>query len=170
MRILHDYDNPYLGPNYAIKRGLKLIFYGIFKRLGLRPKFTETIYNEVRNYTDTLIKLDKLVGVNPIMGIRDKVQDHYPDIMKELGSYGVDVRTHIHIGEIPDLNRTRTYEPLTGLEHISSNVWHYDTDYVLNQRPKLKEGEIPIWHVDRPYFLKHYIDFLYEVLVEGMEL
>jgi hypothetical protein len=80
------------------------------------------------------------------------------------------VRTHVHIGEIPDPNRIRTYEPLDGLEHISSNVWHYDTDYVSNQRPTLKEGEIPIWHVDRPQFLKHYIDFLYEVLVEGMEL
>jgi len=170
MRILHDYDDPNLSPNYAIKRGLKLIIYGIFKRFGLRPKFIQHIYDEVREYADTLIKLDKLVGVTPIMGIRDKVQDHYPNIMKELSEYGVDVRTHIHIGEIPDPNRIRTYEPITGLEHISSNVWHYDTDYVSKQRPKLKDGEIPIWHVDRPHFLKHYINFLYEVLVKGMEL
>ena len=104
------------------------------------------------------------------MGIRDKVQDHYPDIMKELRNYGVDVRTHIHIGEISVPNRKRTWKPLVGLEHISSNVWRYDFDYILNQRPKLKEGEIPIWHVDRSYSLKHYVDFLYEVLVEGMEL
>jgi len=149
---------------------VKLFLYGIFKRLGFKPKFLDPIYNEVREYADTIIKLDKLVGVTPIMGIRDKVQDQFPDIMKELGEYGVDVRTHIHIGEPPDPNRIRTYEPLTGLEHISSNVWHYDTDYVSNQRPTLKEGEIPIWHVDRPQFLKHYIDFLYKVLVEGMEL
>ncbi len=149
---------------------MRLFLYGIFKRLGLKPTFLEPIYNEVREYADTIIKLDKLVGVTPIMGIRDKVQDQFPEIMKELGENGVDIRTHIHIGEIPDPNRIRTFEPLDGLEHISSNVWHYDTDYVSNQRPTLKEGEIPIWHVDRPQFLKHYIDFLYEVLVEGMEL
>jgi len=170
MRILHDHDDPYLRANYAIKRGVKLFIYGIFKHLGLKPKFLEPIYNEVREYADTIIKLDKLVGVTPIMAIREEVQDQFPDIMKELSEYGVDVRTHIHIGEPPNPNRIRTYAPLDGLEQISSNVWHYDTDYVSNQRPTLKEGEIPIWHVDRPQFLKHYIDFLYKVLIEGMEL
>lgn len=149
---------------------MKLLLYGIFKRLGFRFKFIEPIFDEVREYADTLIKLDKLVGVTPIMGIRDKVQDQFPDIMKELGEYGVDVRTHIHIGEPPDPNRIRTYEPLPGLEHITSNVWHYDTDYVSGNKPILKEGELPIWHVDRPDFLKHYINFLYEVLIEEMEL
>ena len=104
------------------------------------------------------------------MGIGENVQDHYPDIMKKLGEYGVDVRTHIHIGESPDPNRIRTWRPINGLENISSNVWHYDTDYVLKQKPKLQQGEIPIWHVDRPHFLKYYIDFLYEVLIEKMEL
>lgn len=170
IKILHDYDDPYIRSNYAIKRGLKLLLYGIFKRLGLKPAFLEPVYNEVRENADILIKLDKLVGVTSIMGIKDGVQDEYPEIMKELGEYGVDVRTHIHIGEPPDPNRIRTYRPLDGLEHISSNVWHYDTDFVAGKRPILKEGEMPIWHVDRPHYLKHYIEFLYAALIEGIEL
>ena len=170
IRILHDYDEPHLRSYYAIKRGLKLLLYGVCKRLGLRLTIIEPIYNEVREYADTLIKLDKLVGVTSVMGIRDKVQEHYPEIMEELSEYCVDLRTHIHIGDIPDPNRIRTWEPINKLENITSNVWHYDTDYVMGQRPKLKDGEIPIWHIDRPHFLKHYINFLYEVLVEEMEL
>ena len=83
------------------------------------------------------LKLDKLVGVTPIIGIRNSVKEQYPDIMKDISKYEVDVRNHIHIGEPPDPDRIRTYEPLTGLEHITSNVWHYDTDYVLGNKPLL---------------------------------
>ncbi len=170
MKVLHDYDEPCLSGKYAIRRGLKLLLYGISRYLGLKPKMTEPIYNETRENADTIIKLDKLVGVTPIMGIRDKVQEYYPEIMTELEKYGVDVRTHIHIGKAPDVNRIRTWEPIEGLEKITSNVWHYDKDHVLNKRPKLGDGEIPTWHIDRPNWLKYYVDFLYEILIEEAEL
>lgn len=170
MRVLHDYDEPHLSAKYAIRRGLKLLLYGMSKYLGFKPKITEAVYEETRENADTLIKIDKLVGITPIMGIRDKIQEYYPNIMSELEEYGVDVRTHIHIGEAPDINRIRTWIPIEGLEKITSNVWHYDKDHVLNKRPKLGEGEIPIWHVDRPNWLKYYVDFLYEVLIKEAEL
>jgi len=170
IKILHDYDEPFLSGKYAISRGLKLIIYGICRYLGIRPKLVESIYNETRENADTIIKLDKLVGVTPIMGIRDVVQQYYPNLMTELKRYGVDVRTHIHIGEAPNPQRIRTWEPIEGLEKITSNVWHYDKDHVLGKRPLLNRGEIPVWHVDRPNWLNHYVDFLYEVLVEHAEL
>jgi hypothetical protein len=170
MRVLHDYDEPHLSAKYAIRRGLKLILYGISKYIGFKIKITEGIYNETRENADTIIKLDKLVGITPILGVRDKVQEYYPDIMDELNKYGVDVRTHIHIGEAPDINRIRTWDPIEGLEKISSNVWHYDKDHVLKRRPKLKDGEIPIWHIDRPNWLKFYVDFLYEALILECDL
>jgi len=169
MMILHDYDSPFLRANYAFKRGLRLLLYGIAKYFGLKPTFLEPIYNEVREYADTIIKLDKLIGVTPIMGIRDVVQDQYPNILEELGKYGVDLRTHTHIGEPPDPNRVRTYEPSDGLENVSHNVWHYDTDYASNKNPTLNKGDIPIWHVDYPHFIKHYIDFLYARAVGGLK-
>ena len=170
IKVLHDYDEPYLNHIYAFRQGLKLIIYSVCKMIGLRPKIVEPIYNETRGNADTLIKLDKLVGVTPIMGIRDKVQEHYPNIMTELSRYDIDLRKHIHIGEAPDPDRVRTWEPIEGLEKITSNVWHYDSNHVRKKRPKLREGEIPIWHVDRPNWLKHYVDFLYDVLIKEEEL
>ncbi len=170
MRVLHDYDEPHLSAKYAIRRGLRLLLYGISKYLGFKTKSIESIYEETRENADTLVKIDRLVGVTTIMGIRDKVQEYYPNIISELEEYGVDVRTHMHIGEAPDNNRIRTWEPIEGLEKITSNVWHYDKDHVLNKRPKLGDGEIPIWHVDRPNWIKYYIDFLYEAFIDGADL
>jgi hypothetical protein len=170
MKVLHDYDEPYLSAKYAIRRGLKLILYGMCRFLGIRISLIDEIYQETRKNADTLIKIDKLVGICPIMGIRDKVVSHYPNIISELEKYGADIRTHIHIGKAPDINRIRTWDPIDDLENITSNVWHYDKNYVLNKRPLLKEGELPIWHVDRPNWLKYYVDFLYEMLIEKAEL
>lgn len=163
MRILHDWDEPYLGRKDAIFQGIKLILYGICKWFMFKPKFLKEIYEERKRNLDTIIKLDKLVGINSVIGIRWKVYIHFPTIFKDLEKYDIDVREHIHIGD--DKNPYRKREWIPELNQ-SRNTWHYDRDWIEGNEPKLKDGELPIWHIDYPKILPYYIDFLYEKLIE----
>ena len=166
MKVLHDWDDPYLGCRKAIYQGIKLILYGFCKWFMFKPKFLEDIYEERRRNLDAIIKLDKLVGVESIIGIRWIIYLHYPTIFKDLKKYDVDVREHIHIGGNKHPYRKREWIPEL---KQSKNTWHYDREYVKGIEPKLEEGELPIWHVDYPKFLSYYIDFLYEKLIEDKE-
>ena len=166
MKILHDWDNPYTGRGTtAFRRGLQLILFALSKKIPLltRIPMVRRVRDEHRSYVDVLAMLDDLAGVKPIFGVRDRVEKAYPGVKNYLReTYGVDVRRHLHIGRNRDPDRTRTWEPLDGLEHVTSNVWHFDKRYSEGAPPKLGPGELPIWHVDHPSFLRHYIRYLYE--------
>lgn len=162
MRVLHDWDEPHRSGKRAIYRGIKLILYGIFKWFMFKPKFLNDLYGENRRNLDIIIKLDKLVGVNSVVGIRDKICRYYPEIFKELKKYGIDVRQHIHIGTDKCPLRKRKWVP----ELVQPrNTWHFDRDYVEGVEPKLMSDELSIWHVDYPEFLSYYIEFLYGKLI-----
>jgi hypothetical protein len=160
MKILHDWDDPYLKWKRAALIGFKYLLYSLCTLLGIKLKFNDDIHNELRRYAETLAKLDKLVGVEPIFGIRDLIEEEYPEIKQSLSQYNVDIRKHIHIGEdYKSKDRKRIWKPpLNQPKH----TWHYDTDYVKGREPELNPRELPIWHVDKPYYIKDYIDFLYE--------
>ncbi len=164
ISVLHDMDEPQWNVYLALGRGVRLIVYVICRILGVRIRFVDDIYEEVRENADTLIKLDKLLGITPVMGIRREVLDTYPGIMEELERHGVDVREHIHIGGNRDPNRKRLWIPSLNQPR---GTWHYDTDYNKGKRILLKKGQLPIFHVDRPDFLTDYINFLYDIIVEG---
>jgi hypothetical protein len=42
------------------------------------------------------------------------------------------------------------------------DTWDFDSDYHNGVEVKLKEGELPVFHVDLPYRLSTYIDYLYK--------
>lgn len=158
MKVLHDWDQPNLSGSYAIKRGIKLIIYGICKGIGVYPKYVEDIYRETDEYAVTLSRLDKLLGVEPIFGIQETVKYEKQETIDKYLSED-DVRKHIHIGKASNPNRQRLWEPpLTQ----SKDTWHYDEDYYNGYEVALKEGELPVFHVDRPYRLQTYIKYLYE--------
>lgn len=164
MKVLHDWDNPHRSGKRAIYRGIKLILYGICKKLKIRLRFLDDIYYENRRYLETMIKIDKLVGVTSIIGIRNKIYNHYPNINTELEEYGLDIRKHIHVGNNKNPDRKRIWIPeLTQ----SENTWHYDKRWISKNEPELKDNELPIWHVDYPEFIFYYIEFLYEKLIGG---
>jgi hypothetical protein len=105
------------------------------------------------------MKLNEMLGVETVFGIRDVVSDAKPYMVDYLKEHGQDVRKHVHIGKHGP-NRIRTWEPpLTQ----SMDTWHFDVDYYDGHPPTLKEGELPIWHIDRPYRFGTYIDFIYEM-------
>lgn len=177
MKVLHDMDVARVPPFIAFKRGVKLILYSVFMCLGIRFRFIDDIYEEFRESADVIIKLDMLVGVDSVMGIKTEVKKIYPDIMEELREYGVDVREHIHIGDkkhrpfgwrqFSDPNRKRLWVPPLDQP---KGTWGYDKDYIAGKLVMLKKGQLPIWHVGRPGWLKDYINFLYYVLIEGGQI
>jgi hypothetical protein len=43
------------------------------------------------------------------------------------------------------------------------DTWDFEIKYYNGIKQELKEGELPVWHVDRPYRLVTYINFIYEM-------
>ena len=167
MKVLHDWDRLQIDGGWALKRSISLFCYLLSRKLPLlnRLKYfhknTEKIGYEQLNYMETLIKLDKISGVTPIFGIRDIIRGKHGEKIDELTlKYGVDVRRHIHIGEPPDPDRTRLWDPPL---NQSKENWCFDTKWSQGEEPHLAPDELPVFHVDRPYHLPHYISYLFEV-------
>lgn len=168
MKVLHDWDRLWIDGGWALKRSISLFCYLLSKKFPILRKIkyfhenTERIQAEQLAYMETLIQLGKLSGVSPIFGIRDPIRKKYGKEIDELASkYGVDVRRHIHIGEPPDPDRIRLWEPSLTQTRES---WSLDTKWVRGEEVILKPSELPIFHVDRPYYLTHYIDYLYKMM------
>ena len=125
-----------------------------------------------RGYLDTLIQLDLLVGVTPVVGIRTEILKTYPHIFMELREkYGDKVEYHLHIhngDDFTDDARTRHWLPeLTQ----SMETWHYDTDLFKHGKlVMLKKGELPIIHVDHVEYLGEYIKYLYRIKFEELKI
>lgn len=161
MKVLHDYDNVKPFRSYAFRRGLRMVAYAISDKLGLG---LFPMDDELESYMETLIKLDKLVGVEPIVGIRDKVLEAKPHLFQRSQSLGADTRRHFHVGADNDPKRVRGWDPpLT----LSRAVHMYDREWVKGTAGKIGKGDVPIWHVDYPHLLPNYIDFLYRWKILG---
>lgn len=123
------------------------------------------IEGEKLAYMLTLIKLNTLCGVHQIYGIRRLIRNKYSEEINALASkYGVDVRRHIHIGENSDSNRIRMWIP--PLYFQTRESWHFDTKFARGEKIVLKPNEMPIFHVDRPFHLALYIDYLFEEMTK----
>jgi hypothetical protein len=154
MRVLHDYDKDRLSGRWALKRGLHLIAYAVRVKLGLH----DPIETETDRYLETLLMLDRLCGVESVVGLLDPVAEKKPHLKGLVEGYGADLRMHHHMGERGDPNRTRTWEPpLTQ----GRATWHYEEDWIAGHAGKLGAGELPVWHADYPYRVEDYIRFLY---------
>lgn len=156
-KVLFDWDNSDLDYIYAVQRGVKLIVYAVCKVLRLRPKYVEEIYTETDRYAEAVSKLNQMLGIETVFGIKDSVSKSKPRSVIYLKEHD-DVRRHIHIGKHGP-SRQRLWEPpLTQ----SPDTWDFEIKYYKGLKPTLKEGELPVWHIDRPYRLATYISFVYE--------
>ena len=161
MKVLIDYDNPHQSRGEAWRRGWKLIRYAVMSKLGFNPKGDD----ESDNYLLTLVRLNKLCGVESVIGLRDVVEETKPYLRATLTGFDVDIRRHTHIGPNSDPKRARIWQPPL---HQSRATWHYDMDYVAGRKPKLEADELPIFHADYPNLIGDYIRFLYEWKVLGI--
>ena len=171
MKVLHDWDEISIRVDRSRRRGISLLLYCIankfpfLKGYAFVMKNTLKIEKEKITYMETLIKLDLIAGITPIFGIRDEVRDRHRERIDELERiYNVDIRRHIHIGEPPDPNRKRLWEP-----PLAKDVgWSFEDDYIRARAP-LGKNEIPLFHVDYPYNIRYYIDFIYEETKENTQ-
>ena len=127
IRVLHDYDNPYPRRSTAIRLGVKLLLYGLLNKIGIKINFINEIYDLARQELDLMIKLDKIIGIYSIIGIKKGIELSYPSIFDELIKYDVDVRHHYHEGDRMDPKRIRRWEPPLDLPIYT---WNYDKSYV----------------------------------------
>ena len=167
MKVLHDWDRLEVSGAWARSRGISLLLYALGRKFSFlnRIKYmrenTAKIEGEKLAYMRTLIKLNKLCGADMIFGIRDIVKNRYGEEINALRFYyGLDVRRHIHIGENDDPYRIRSWIP--PLPKQTNNSWHFDTKFEWGKKVSLKPGELAIFHVDRPFHLALYIDYLFE--------
>lgn len=168
MKVLHDWDTLKMEGGWARRRGISLLCYCFARRftflqkIGWLRRNFENVRAEQLRYMETLIKLNRIAGVKCIFGIRDQIKKlHGKDIKILQAKYGVEIRRHVHIGEPPELERIRTWDPpLTQ----SPDTWHFDRDWVKGKKVVLKPGELAIFHVDFPHYLPHYIDYLFEMI------
>ncbi len=161
IRILHDYDNPYPRRSAAIKLGIKLILYGLLNKISIKINFINEIHDLARSELDLMIKLDKIVNVYSIIGIKKEIELAYPDIFNDLKKYEVDVREHFHEGDRLDPKRIRRWEPPLNLPIYN---WNYDKKYVGDEKVMLNSTDIPVWHATG-FNLSNYVNFLYNVLI-----
>lgn len=157
-KILFDWDNPNISGSYAIKKGIKLITYGILKGLKLNKFLPKEIVNETDDYAKMILQINDMLGVTTIIGIKDNVKEVKSETINYMINKRYDVRKHIHIGDNLCSDRKRLWEPPL---NQSMDSWHFDSDYANGKKVELKKGELPIWHFDNPHYIKHYIDFLY---------
>lgn len=166
MKVLHDWDRLEIKGGWARRRGISLLLYCLVRKFNFLRKIkylhenAERIEAEKIAYMETLIKLNKISGVDPIFGIRDIVRAKYgAEIDRLILDHDIDVRRHIHIGENSDPNRIRVWvPPLYGQTRVS---WHFDTKFARGEKVVLGPEELPIFHVDRPFHLALYIDYLF---------
>jgi len=168
MSVLHDWDEVPTRVDWARRRGLSLLLYSLankfpfLKNISVIANNTRSIESEKLRYMETLIRIGQLAGVVPVFGIRDCVTLRYGkeiDVLRRM--YDVDVRRHIHIGDPPDPARTRHWEPPL---NQTRNSWGFDTAFIKGNKVELAPGELPTFHVDYPYQLHHYVDYLFEEL------
>jgi hypothetical protein len=156
LKVLFDWDIPDLDPLWAIKRGIRLVLFGCFNLIHIKPWFLKDMYKETDEYAIALTKLNELLDVDMIYGIRDNVLEEKRPLIESFKNSGKDVRRHIHIGK-KGSNRKRLWEPPL---NQSMDTWHYDADWEKGKKVLLKEGELPIWHFSAPHRMVNYVDFL----------
>lgn len=164
IRVLHDWDSVTISGRQALRRGISLVVYALSKwfpwlnRWGRINGSNKALERERLAHVETLIKLAELVGITPIFGILDPVLTEYLDELTEIRlKYRVDMRQHYHIGRPPDPNRIRGWDPPLS-QSIKS--WNFEREFI-EGRGTLEPGDLPIFHVDNPQNLRHYIDWLY---------
>ncbi|MBA7491581.1 hypothetical protein ES702_02129 [subsurface metagenome] len=171
MKVLHDWDRLEVSGRWARSRGISLLLYALGRKFNFlkRIKFirenTKAVETEKLAYMETVIKLNTICGVQQIYGIRDLIREKYDKEINALTSkYGIDVRRHIHIGKNSDPKRIRIWIP--SLYGQTRESWHFDTKYARGEKVVLGFNERPIFHLDYPYRLALYIDYIFEEMIK----
>jgi hypothetical protein len=159
IQIIHDWDYPYIGKKYALKRAFMLIIYVLSRYIpGLR-RFCEPIYQEKRQIAEDFLMFEKMMGIKASYCVTAPVRKEFGDFVSHLPN----LRSHFHYqntdrGWVPSImGKTRwarkdfAHTPMGGVEksdidknsrvlnihvtpHYGDPMWFY-----LRSLKKLKE-------------------------------
>jgi len=160
IKVVHDFDSPFLSGRYALRRGAKLILFAVSKILPFLRPFVNDIYDECYRNCLTLAMIDKLVGVKSIFGLRQDVETEFPDLRGQLESMDFDVRRHSHIS-----TTEVTWDPPLDVE---PEYWFFDQVYAAGKLKPSKNTKWAVFHADYPFLLSRYVEFLDESRSEGL--
>jgi len=160
IRVLHDFDSSFLSGRYALKRGLKLVVFALSKWMPFLRPFVKDVYEESYRYCLTLAKLDKLVGVESVFGLRKEVEDRFPELRSSLQEMGFKVHGHSHLSKTDVI-----WDPPLD---VASRYWFFDQKYATGEMQPTEETEWAVFHADYPHLLEHYIKFLCESRSKGL--
>lgn len=158
IKVLHDFDNPYLSGSYSLRRGLKLVIYALSKKFPPLRRLVKDIYAETYSNCKTLAALDKLLGLDSRFGLKDEVLEAFPGLDKELVKMGFHVHKHAHISR-DDVR----WEPTLDVE---KEAWFFDQTFNRNRNVP-EDARWAVFHADYPYLLPTYIDFLVQARASG---
>jgi len=154
IRVLHDFDSPFLSGRYALRRGLRLMMFALSKKLPFLRPFVKDIYAECYSYCLTLARLDKLIGLKSAFGLKREVEKEFPGLRGMLEEMGFAVHEHAH------LSKTNVvWDPPLD---VDPQYWFFDQGYASGDLSPTKETRWAVFHADYPHLLDVYIKFLAE--------
>jgi hypothetical protein len=154
LKVLHDFDNPYISGKWALSRGVQLITYALSRKLSFLKRYCKEVYAESEDYSCTLCALDQLLGIKGIFGINDMVEKEFPSLRKKLTELEARTARHWHVSKEevhwePELN-------------VPQTQWWFDQEYSSGKRSPRPEEWI-VFHCDYPHLLSSYIRCLYQL-------
>jgi hypothetical protein len=154
LKVVHDFDNPYMSGRWALRRGIQLITYALSRKISFLKRYCREVYAENEANSYTLYALDRLLGIRGIFGINDVVEKEFSGLRKRLGELGAPTVRHWHVSK-DEVH----WEPELG---IPRTQWWFDQEYSCGIRSP-KPDEWLVFHCDYPHLLPAYIQCLYEL-------
>lgn len=157
VTIVHDFDFPIFKRWTCLKRAFWLIILGILgNRKGLIKRMPVWFAREKYAFALALAKIDRLYKVKAIFGLTREVQEVFPELSQRLKDEGFEVRHHYHVAK-KKLGKGAWEPPL----QMKPENMIYDRLYSLENRDVMPDrDEAVVWHIDHPYNLHRYLEFL----------
>jgi len=164
MLMVHDFDEPLFTRKTCLRRAFWLITYSLLGwSCWIRALMPRWLMYEKYSQAKALAMMDKMLGVDAVFALTDKVKDAFPTLQEDLEEIGFEVVYHWHLDErrrgINEWTSRGAWDRVVDPKRLYMN---YDRHYVLEGDEVKPEADSQvIWHVDHlSYNLYFYLEFL----------
>lgn len=92
IEIIHDWDYPYIGKRYALKRAIRLIIYVVSQYIPSLRRLCEPIYQEEKQIAENFLMFEKMTGIKASYCVRVPVKKEFGSFVSQLPN----LRSHYH--------------------------------------------------------------------------